>query len=293
MVKLAKIYNINVKTVKKWKSRDTVDDSKMGTKQLGSTVLSALEERIIVEFRTRFGFGLDDLFIALKDEMPHLSRSSLHRCLKRHGISRLPKEEIHATRTKKFKNYEIGFLHIDSAEVRTGEGKAYLYVAIDRTSKFALAKLYKSKTRNTACDFLRYVLEKVPYMVDVILTDNGLEFTDIARGSEHKTSAHAFVSLCRKHNIEHRLTKVKHPWTNGQVERMNRTIKSATVKNFHYDTMEQLQAHIDHFLIAYNTAKPLKALGYKTVLQFLMDKALPLHYKFKNISLHYFSGLNN
>jgi transposase InsO family protein len=52
---------------------------------------------------------------------------------------------------------------------------------------------------------------------------------------------HMFDMRCRKNGIEHRLTKIKHPWTNGQVERMNRTIKEATVKRYHYDRHEQLE----------------------------------------------------
>lgn len=51
-----------------------------------------------------------------------------------------------------------------------------------------------------------------------------------------------FDMICEAHGIEHRLTKPNHPWTNGQVERMNRTIKEATVKRFHYDSHEQLAA---------------------------------------------------
>ena len=52
---------------------------------------------------------------------------------------------------------------------------------------------------------------------------------------------HMFDMRCRENGIEHRLTKIKHPWTNGQVERMNRTIKEATVKRYHYDRHEQLK----------------------------------------------------
>ncbi len=48
--------------------------------------------------------------------------------------------------------------------------------------------------------------------------------------------AHAFEYACAQNHIDHRLTKPRHPWTNGQVERMNRTLKEATVKRFHYDT---------------------------------------------------------
>ena len=53
--------------------------------------------------------------------------------------------------------------------------------------------------------------------------------------------------------IEHRLTKPSHPWTNGQVERMNRTLKDATVRRYHYDTHRQLGEHLAAFLEAYNS----------------------------------------
>jgi hypothetical protein len=64
----------------------------------------------------------------------------LHRCFQRHGISRLPETQGYKPAKKKFKSYPIGYFHIDIAEVRTEEGKLYLFVAIDRTSKFAYTK---------------------------------------------------------------------------------------------------------------------------------------------------------
>ena len=63
---------------------------------------------------------------------------------------------------------------------------------------------------------------------------------------------------CADLDIEHRLTKPRHPWTNGQVERMNRTIKEATVKRYHYDTHDQLRRHLADFVAAYNFARRLK-----------------------------------
>lgn len=53
--------------------------------------------------------------------------------------------------------------------------------------------------------------------------------------------AHAFEYACATNDIEHRTTKAKHPWTNGQVERINRTIKDATVKRFYYESHDQLR----------------------------------------------------
>ena len=71
---------------------------------------------------------------------------------------------------------------------------------------------------------------------------------------------HSFEMACADLDIEHRLTKPRHPWTNGQVERMNRTIKDATVKRFYYETHDQLRKHLADFVAAYNFARRLKTL---------------------------------
>ena len=96
-------------------------------------MLSIEDEAIIVTFCKHPLLPLDDCLYALQATIPHLTRSSLHRCLQRHGISRLPDVEDGKTRKRKFKAYPIGYFHIDIAEVRTQEGRLYLFVAIDRT----------------------------------------------------------------------------------------------------------------------------------------------------------------
>src|SRR5210317_22510 len=133
---LSRELGVNVKTVAKWRKRDHVSDARMGPKEVYSTVLSVQEEAVIVAFRRHTLLPLDDCLYALQPTIPHLTRSSLHRCLQRHGISRLPEVEGHKPK-KTFKRYPIGYFHIDIAELRTGEGKIRLFVAIDRTSKFA------------------------------------------------------------------------------------------------------------------------------------------------------------
>ncbi len=133
---LSEQYDLNPKTVMKWRKRDFVHDAPMGPKEVRSTVLKPEEEAIIVAFRRYTLLPLDDCLYALQAIIPHLTRSSLHRCFQRHGISRLPAMEGGKPK-KKFRKYPIGYIHIDIAEVRTGEGKLYLFVAIDRTSKLA------------------------------------------------------------------------------------------------------------------------------------------------------------
>ncbi|SDZ17369.1 hypothetical protein SAMN05421755_11521, partial [Nitrosomonas sp. Nm33] len=127
---LAERHGINPKTVAKWKKRDFVHDAPMGPKEPASTVLTKEQEAMCVAFRRHTLLPLDDCLYALQSTIPHLSRSSLHRCYQRHGISRLPDVDGDKPAKKKFKKYPIGYFHIDIAEVRTEEGKLYLFVAI-------------------------------------------------------------------------------------------------------------------------------------------------------------------
>lgn len=165
---LAKRYGINQKTVAKWKQRETVTDLPTGPKEAKSTVLSIEDEAIIVAFRRHTLLPLDDCVYALQPTIPHLTRSSLHRCLQRHGISRLPEVEGDRPSKKKFKAYPIGYFHIDIAELQTAEGKLYLYVAIDRTSKFAFVQLVKKTGRTSASAFLEALIAAVPYKIHTV-----------------------------------------------------------------------------------------------------------------------------
>ena len=130
-------------------------------------------------------------------------------------------------------------------------------------SKFAFVELHEKATTKVAAEFLRHLIAAVPYKIHTVLTDNGLHFTipggggltvgeikeAIANGALFR--AHAFELACARNDIDHRLTKPKHPWTNGQVEGMNRTIKEATVQRFYYESHQQLP-HLADFVAAYN-----------------------------------------
>jgi hypothetical protein len=161
--------------------------------------------------------ALDDCLYALQPTIPNLTRSSLHRCLQRHGISRLPEVEGDKPAKKKFKSYPIGYFHIDIAEVQTAEGKLYLFVAIDRTSKFAYVELHKRATKMIAAEFLRHLIAAVPYKIHTILTDNGIQFKN--REQDRTAMEHIFGRTCRENDIEHRTTKVKHPWTTDVIDK--------------------------------------------------------------------------
>jgi transposase InsO family protein len=287
---LAKRYGIDQKTVAKWRNRTSVADLPTGPKDPKSTVLSVEEEAAIVAFRKHTLLALDDCLYALQPTIPHLTRSSLHRCLQRHGISRLPEVDGDKPVKKKFKVYPIGYFHIDIAEVQTAEGKLYLFVAIDRTSKFAYAQLHVKAGKMVAAQFLRDLIAVVPYAIHTILTDNGIQFTNQER---HRYAfEHIFDRVCDEHGIEHRLTKIKHPWTNGQVERMNRTIKEATVKRFHYDDHDQLRQHLADFVSAYNFARRLKTLKGLTPYEFICKTWTQEPQRFRLDPIHKMPGSN-
>jgi hypothetical protein len=218
----------------------------MGPKKVKSSVLTTEEEAMIVAFRKHTLLPLDDCLYALQETIPNLTRSSLHRCLKRHGINRLPDIEGEKEPKKKFKSYPIGFFHIDITEVRT---------------------------EDSSKDFLEILIRAVPYKIHTVLTDNGIQFADLPKNRNGMTAllrGHPFDRVCKQNNIEHRLTKPNHPWTNGQVERINRTIKEATVNRYYYQNHKQLSEHLDTFILAYNFAKRLKTLCGITPYEFIV-----------------------
>lgn len=234
---------------------------------------------------------LDDCLYALQSSIPGLTRSSLHRCFQRYDLSRLPELEGDTPAKKKFARYPIGYFHIDIAEVRTEEGKRSLFVAIDRPSKFACAEPLEQYGKMEAAQFLRNLIAAVPYPIHTLLTDNGLQFTN--RKKDKWVWTHIFDRVCDENNIEHRLTKVNHPWTNGQVERMNRTLKEATVKRYYYKSHQQLREHLYNFLNAYNFAKRLKTLPGLTPHEYIIKSWQKEPERFILNPTHHKVGLNS
>src|ERR1700733_8365102 len=185
---LSRRHGINPKTVAKWRKRSSTADHRTGPTVPKSTVLSIEQEAVIVAFRKHTLLPLDDCLYALQATIPQLTRSSLHRCLEPHSISRLPEVEGDKPRRKKFDTYPIGFFHIDLAEVRTAEGKLYLFVAIDRTSKFAVVELVEKADMRAAAVFLQALIEAVPYRIHTVLTDNGIQFADLPKNRQGPTA---------------------------------------------------------------------------------------------------------
>ncbi len=304
----AKRYGISSTTVQKWRSRQASTDGRMGPKEVRSSVLSLEQESVVVAFRRHTLLPLDDCLYALQPTIPQLTRSSLHRCLQRRGISRLPDVDGDKPKRSRFKAYPIGYFHIDIAQVSTEQGKLHLFVAIDRTSKFAFVQLHEKATQRIAAAFLHELVAAVPYTIHTVLTDNGIQFTDnrpVDEEAEAKAAAywatqdgprlyrwHSFEWACEQTRIEHRLTKPRCPWTNGQVERMNRTIKDATVKRYHYASHDELRQHLQLFVDAYNYGRRLKTLRGLTPYEFICQTWTKEPERFRLDPSHYTLGPN-
>jgi len=137
----------------------------------------------------------------------------------------------------------MGYLHLDSSELRLKSGKQHMFVPINRVTKFIYVAFFDAATKR-----------------------NGAAFTEQSRyrsGASDRFGGHIVDRVCYAHNIKHRLAKPYHPWTNGQVERMNRTIKEMTLKAFHYPNFDALKAHVLAFVMAYNFVRHLKALRWR------------------------------
>ena len=148
----------------------------MGPSAPHSSVLTPVEESMIVEFRRRTRLPLDGVLGCLRDSIPKLTRSSLHRCLFRRGISRLPENPEQASKRGKFAKVAIGYVHIGISEMRLAQGKLNLFLAIGRVSKFTYAEFHDNAGKMNGADFLRGVVAAFPYAIHTVLTGNGMAF---------------------------------------------------------------------------------------------------------------------
>ncbi len=142
-----------------------------------------------------------------------------------------------------------------------GVGKVYLDAVVDTYGSVAFGFLHTGKLPEAAAavvhnDVLPFYADR-GLRVEAILTGNGKEYCG--------TDAHAYELYLALNEIEHRTTRVKHPWTNGFVERFHRTVLDeffrVAFRTTFYESVDALQADLDAWLAHYNTERP--HLGYR------------------------------
>jgi len=283
---LAGELGVSETTIRRWRSRTTVTDRSHTPKRL-ATSLSLLEEALVCELRIRLWLPLDDITEVMRRCVnARLSRSAIHRCLKRHDLNQRPKPDKLPVGV--FEQAAVGFLHIDLKHLPAlQKRKSYAFVAIDRATRYVYLEVHPKRDADTAAGFLKSFLSHFPHRVHTILTDNGSEFTDRFavdmkdKPHDRPSGRHPFDRVCANHGIAHRLTKPFHPQTNGLVERFNRRIVEAIGRQPKRGIAHRLfasHAERDAFLLSfvrdYNRTR-LKCLGYLAPLQALNNPPGP------------------
>ena len=209
--KLAAKHGIGKATALKWKNRDSVEDLP-NTPHRFNKNMSDLEEFVVIELRKSLLLPLDDLLAIVRQFInPNVSRSGLDRCLRRHGVANLkallPVVEGEPKPKKTFKDYEPGFVHVDVKylpKMPDEASRRYLFVGIDRASRWVYLEIMPDKSANCAARFLKRLTKAAPFRISKVLTDNGKEFTDRfdVHGERTPTGKHLFDMACKKHTIE-------------------------------------------------------------------------------------------
>ncbi len=270
---LAQRYNVSEATIRKWRARSEFHDRSHTAHRL-QTQLTPAQEAIVVYLRQNLLLPLDDLLAVTREFLcPTVSRSGLDRCLRRHGVGNLRSLLPAADKPtyKAFKAYLPGYLHMDVKylpQMTDETSRRYLFVAIDRATRWVYIAIKPNKTAASAKAFLNALHKACPIKITKLLTDNGKEFTDRLFGSKDRqpTGEHEFDQLCDALGIEHRLTKPRTPQTNGMVERFNGRI-SDILATHHFVSGEDLDQTLHRYVVLYNHQLPQSALGSKTPIQ--------------------------
>jgi len=176
---LAQRFGTTEQTVWKWRKRDSVADRSHTPHRL-QTTLTPAQEAVAVALRKALLVSLDDLLAVVREFLnPNVSRSGLDRCLRRHGVGNLREMQAKAPRPKHsaFKAYEPGYIHIDVKylpQMADETKRRYLFVAIDRATRWVFIRIFTAKTAANARRFLRDLERACPMRIRTILTDNVL-----------------------------------------------------------------------------------------------------------------------
>jgi transposase InsO family protein len=252
---LAQRYGVSTETIRKWRKRGPEDCRDRSSRPHRLPWKASEEERAIVcALRRATGFPLDDLTFIITHFLPHLNRDAVYRILRAEGLGRLPPASHPRKPVGSFKEYELGFVHVDVKhlpKLRTADGeprKRYLFVAIDRRSRFVHLAVNDDETEASATAFLREALAAFRFRVTHVLTDRGSCFT-----------ADAFERACRALGVEHRKTKPYTPRTNGMAERFNGRVRRE-VLGITVPSHRDLELLLKGFNHAYN-ARRQRVLG--------------------------------
>jgi len=282
-------YRVSRTTFYKWFGRyldsgDTALVNKTRSNGRQPNQISEQLENTILEYSYHHpAHGPMSICLNLRRKGITVGKTSIYNTLKRHGLhlrkyrferfqsgenTVLSQYHLDRERSKSrsIKTKAPGYLvAIDTYYIGTlkGIGRIYQMTAIDTFSNYAWAKVYTSKSAKSACDFLIHIRNySYGRKISRILSDNGLEFT-----THHQSKKHKFEDLLAFYKIKHNYIKIRHPWTNGAVERLHHTINQefyqVKFRQKIYHTLQQLQDDLDEYIDEYNFQRPNQGIRTK------------------------------
>jgi transposase InsO family protein len=227
-----------------------------------------LEEKI-VHLRKRYHLGPDRIFWYLQRYHPHLkvSASGVYRVLKRLGLNRLPGNAKKRTvQTRRYEKQVPGHhIQVDvkflSLEDKDGnKTRRFQYTVIDDATRIRALKICERHNQATAIKFIDYVVEKFPFRIHTVRTDNGHEF---------QAKFHWHVEDL---GIRHVYIKPRSPNLNGKVERSHRTDDMEFYQLLSYTDDVDLNKKLKIWERFYNLNRPHSALNGKTPCEVTVEK---------------------
>lgn len=198
-----------------------------------------------------------------------ISESSVYRTLKRNDMPPLERSKTRAAMaTKRYEKSTPGHhVQIDVKflifyDEKGNKTKRFQYTAIDDCTRIRALKVYEKHNQQSSIKFLNYVVEKFPFRIKVIQTDNGHEFQSKFHWHVHDSG------------MIHRFIKPGKPQHNGKVERSHLTDKKEFYQLLDYKGDVDLKQKIDQWEDFYNFSRPHGALNGKTPYEILKSKLI-------------------
>jgi transposase InsO family protein len=190
---------------------------------------------------------------------PVPSRSSIYRCLRRHGLIELRRRRRRLEEYRRFeRDHPMQLWQMDvMGGVKLEDGtQAKILIGIDDHSRFWVAAgLVRRATSKAVCEVFSASLRRFG-IPDEILTDNGKVFT--ARFGPYPTEV-LFDRICRENGISHRHTGVRSPTTTGKIERFHQSLRKEFLADKSFSSLEEAQVALDAWVADYNTERPHQA----------------------------------
>jgi transposase InsO family protein len=231
-------------------------------------------EHIVEDLYTRYGVGPDRLVWLLDDRLIPLSRSTMYRVLIRRRLFIQRAQGKREKPTLYTKGYPAEEVQMDTTEP-LGKSGPTLITAVDDYSRYGFADCYQGNKAAQAGAFLRRMVDNAPFPITAVRVDNGSEFHG------------AFKRTCKELGITIKRNPVRHPTSNGKVQRLHRTIEEECFWRVGTkpEGLDYARYWLSRYLAWYNTKRRHGGFGMEgrtpqqRIEDWILNKATPILYK--------------